>query len=173
MSGKVSKKLEQHPVVYVSYIDALHYCRWAGMHVPTEWQWEKAARGPEGRKFPWGTEAPNVHNKLAQVFAKTTCAVGQYPRVRSPYGCEDMIGNVSEWCHIGTGNDYANTPPPLPRDGPIEAEFDELTAVRGSCFMRRQSKLMHSHHRRRLSQGRRNYWTGFRPAFCHSWRLAD
>jgi serine/threonine-protein kinase len=170
---KPPKAKETHPVVFVSYVDALHYCHWAGMQLPTEWQWEKAARGPEGRPFPWGTDTPGYGNKLANVRSKGTCAVGQYSRVRTPYGCEDMIGNVSEWCHMTDGDAPGFVPAPLSAGGPSMTELGGHTAVRGSCFLRFDPKLMKSEHRRRLAKIRRNYWTGFRPAFLQSWCPAE
>jgi serine/threonine-protein kinase len=167
--GKPAAGQVDHPVVYVSYIDALHYCLWAGMQLPTEWQWEKGARGPDGRIFPWGAEPPSSRNKLAHVQTAATTPVGKFSRVRTPYGCEDMIGNVSEWCHTGTEGEYSTVPPALSEESALLTDFEGLTMVRGSCFMRNEPKLMQSSHRRRLSKIRRNYWTGFRPAFQHSW----
>jgi len=176
--GEYPKRKEHHPVVYVSYVDALYYCRWAGLHLPTEWLWEKAARGFDGRTFPWGDTIPHGKQiqKLAHVSAfgarrEDTVAVGNYAEVRTPYGCEDMIGNVSEWCHIGTALHGA-----MVVEWPaIVAEPDgsgPYAAVRGSCFYRIVWRRMAAWHRRRLSVYRRNQWTGFRPAFLTSWRPA-
>lgn len=166
--GKPRPELEKHPVVFVSYFDALNYCRWAGMHLPTEWQWEKAARGCDGRTFPWGADVPRPNRKLAQICSESTCAVGDHNHVRTPYGCEDLIGNVSEWCHIGRDEEYSFVPAPLPGVGSIPIE-EGRAAVRGSCFLRQDFKRMASSHRRKLAKFRRNYWTGFRPAFLHPW----
>ena len=88
-----------HPIVLVSWYDAVAFCEWAGLQLPTEEQWEKAVRGTDGRTYPWGNEMPT--DKLCN-FAKNiggTTPVGQYsPQGDSPYGCVDMSGNVWEWC---------------------------------------------------------------------------
>lgn len=166
--NKVPRRLEQHPVVWVSYIDALHYCQWAGLTLPSEWQWEKAARGSDGRLFPWGEMPPDA--KLARVESKATAAVGSYPNVRTAFGCEDMVGNVSEWCHLTEEIDYR---PPFAPD--LEPN-GEHAAVRGSAFMRVTTRRMGCHQRRKLMITRRNYWTGFRPACmlpCRPRRASD
>src|SRR5262245_53406809 len=82
-------ELAQRPRVGVSYVDALHYCRWAGLTLPTEWMWEKAARGPDGRDYPWGDAWPEGRGKLTNVDSADTCTVGAFPRTRTAYGCED------------------------------------------------------------------------------------
>jgi serine/threonine-protein kinase len=159
-------KILAHPVVCVSYLDALQYCSWAGLSLPTEWLWEKAARGPEGRRFPWGDDFPRrTSEPFAQVDAAGTCPVGSFPRMRTPYGCEDMVGNVSEWCQMTEGDDFGFMPEPV-AEIPAVPEGDPVyTAVRGSCFLRTDRALMASSHQRRLSITRRNQWVGFRPAF--------
>jgi serine/threonine-protein kinase len=164
----VPKEPETHPVVWVSYLDALAYCDWAGVTLPTEWLWEKAARGPDGPPFPWGEKSPlpgdGEKASLTNVRSEGTCPVGSFPRTRTAYGCEDMVGNVSEWCRMIEGDDYGRFPEePLEYRVPAPGE-PVYAAVRGACFLRSSRIRMPTWHRRRLSVTRRNRWVGFRPA---------
>ena len=99
-----SPSKENHPVVYVSWYAAMAYARWAGKRLPTEAEWEKAARGGVvGRKYPWGDLIDSTKANYGRVVGKTV-PVGTYPA--NNYGLYDMVGNVMEWCLDAFETDY-------------------------------------------------------------------
>jgi formylglycine-generating enzyme required for sulfatase activity len=97
LSGREFAGLATHPVVYVTWHDANAYARWAGKTLPTAQQWEKAARGPQGRSYPWGDEPTAAKCNVAEAGIGATTPVFRYQSGVSPYGAVDMCGNVWEW----------------------------------------------------------------------------
>ncbi len=119
-----------HPVVLVSQEDALAYCAWAGVRLPTEMEWEKAARGEDGRAFPWGeTFSPDQANVRESGIGSTT-PVGVYPNGISPYGLFDCAGNVWEWTSTRSGENEA-----IIRGGSWNFHADDAR-----CFVRETSR---------------------------------
>ena len=97
-------ELRDHPVVYVSWRDCVAYAEWAGVRLLTEQEWEKAARGIDGRVYPWGDEFDSARCNTYESGIGATTPVGRYsPGGDSPCGCADMAGNVWEWTASNVG----------------------------------------------------------------------
>lgn len=109
-----------YPVVYVNWYQADQYCHWADRSLPTEAQWEKAARGTDGRRYPWGNQLPNPHlaNFNLSLIGEPV-PVYRYPLGASPYGVLNMAGNVREWIADWYGVNYYQSSPTDNPKGPI------------------------------------------------------
>ena len=118
-----------HPVTYVSWFHADHYCKWLGGRLPTEAEWEKAARGTGGGIYPWGnTFDPEKANFSTGPFDRgRSRPVGATPAGNSPYGLSDMAGNVWEW----VDGDYAPYPG---NEAQVDAFVEGFKAMRGLSF---------------------------------------
>jgi serine/threonine-protein kinase len=139
--GRIPAGKDEHPVVHVSWTDAVAFCEWLSRRIskdedphlvrlPTEAEWEYAARGEGGRKYPWGDAEPS--DRLANFGRNVgdTTPVGSYPDGATPEGVHDLAGNVWEWC-----GDWTGRYPPEDEEDPTGPHSGASRVLRGGAFL--------------------------------------
>ena len=130
--NQLSCRNGDHPVAGVSLFSARAYARWAGRSLPTGYQWEKAARGEDGRLFPWGNRPERECCNTVELGLKRTTEVGRFsPHGDSPYGVSDMAGNVWEWTELDDSSTLLGPPTANQMSSPGEAEHRGDGELRG------------------------------------------
>jgi formylglycine-generating enzyme required for sulfatase activity len=159
-SEPVSGNPDDYPASFVLWEEARAYCEWVGGRLPTEAEWEKAARGPDGRKYAWGDAwDPNRCNSITGGMHQPESA-GAYPRCLSPYGVLDMAGSMWEWCADRYGERFYEESESRDPTGPTAGR---LRVMRGGAWMS-QPMWLRTAFRAKRSPTSRNFDHGFRCA---------
>lgn len=171
-AGRIPEGKGEHPVVQVSWTDAVAFCEWLSRRVsgegddehlvrlPTEAEWEYAARGEPGRRYPWGDEAPSDRRANFRSEVGDTTPIGSYPEGATPDGIYDLAGNVWEWC-----GDWFGDYPPEDENDPTGLPSGASRVLRGGAFSGSPS-LLRASYRLDARPDSRGATFGFRVVRC-------
>lgn len=158
---------ESCPIVGVNWDDAINFLEWLNdltgeaYRLPTEAEWEKAARGTDGREYPWGNVWDASKTNTSESQLKQLMPVGSYPEGISPFGCYDMAGNVYDWCSDWF---HAETYKYAPSDNPMGAVDGRRKVIRGGSWQPRGEYAARCANRAAAEPTRANHNVGFRIA---------